>query len=151
MKLLFISSFQSGFILVSRLTFSVRNVSHYSQIDLAEAYFDQLLSQMKELRAKLLNVKRLTMLKVKEPALPNFFETSSAQRGEDLWLNNIFANIEVHRQIRYNMEQLQGFKEEINGIETILNENIPELNSQLILNKEQQEDMLISMSDESSN
>ncbi|HEY8422545.1 MAG TPA: hypothetical protein VIL05_12540 [Thermoclostridium sp.] len=77
----------------------ISHMAKYDHIDQAEADFNRLSSQLRDLR------KELSDINVYEA--PGLAEIDSATRAIDFWFDNIFTDLSVRNRIRDNMDQVR--------------------------------------------
>ncbi|MDR2204286.1 MAG: hypothetical protein LBE76_08375 [Nitrososphaerota archaeon] len=112
------------------------HVAKYSHIDNAEQNFHKLSSQLQELKSELRDIHNWTGLKLGE--------ISSSQRAIDLWFDNIFTDLSVHRQIKDNTEQIHQLLCNINVIESELEAKLNTEKKKIAKNKQDEEELLLS-------
>jgi len=116
----------------------ISHMAKYSHIDEAEANFNVLSHNLRELKSELSDVQGLTV--------SGLTEISSGQRTLDFWFDNIFTDLSVRGQIRDNAEQVAQLITSIRNAEAMLQAKLRELESALEKNRRNEEELLLSIS-----
>jgi len=116
----------------------ISHMAKYSHIDEAEANFNVLSHNLRELKSELSDVQGLTV--------SGLTEISSGQRTIDFWFDNIFTDLSVRGQIRDNAEQVAQLITSIRNAEAMLQAKLRELESALEKNRRSEEELLLSIS-----
>jgi len=116
----------------------ISHMAKYSHIDEAEANFNVLSHNLRELKSELSDVQGLTV--------SGLTEISSGQRTLDFWFDNIFTDLSVRGQIRDNAEQVAQLITSIRNAEAMLQAKLRELESALEKNRRSEEELLLSIS-----
>lgn len=115
----------------------ISHIAKYSHIDSAEQNFHTLSSQLRDLQSELNDVHGLTV--------SGLNEISSTQRAIDFWLDNIFTDLSVRRQIKDNTEQISRLLRNINTVESALKAKLKEEESKFAKNRRCEEELLLSI------
>ena len=113
-------------------------MAKYSHIDEAEASFNILSHNLRELKSELADVQGLSV--------SGLTEISSGQRTLDFWFDNIFTDLSVRGQIQDNAEQINQLIRSINKAISALELKRSEMERALEQNRRSEEELLLSIS-----
>lgn len=113
----------------------ISHMAKYSHIDDAEADFNKLSSQMRELRRELKDVNM--------SSLPGFSGIDSTTRAVDFWFDNIFTDLNVRSRIRNDKDQAHNMVSMIQSIIAKLDNNKRTIKGQLSSIDQQKNDLLL--------
>lgn len=88
------------------------HMAKYDHIDNAEADFNRLSIQLKDLQKELIDINLLDV--------PEITWIDSTTRAIDFWFDNIFTDLSVHGQIREDSEQIRSLYMKIGDIITLI-------------------------------
>ena len=116
----------------------ISHMAKYSHIDEAEANFNILSHNLRELKSELADVQGLSV--------SGLTEISSGQRTLDFWFDNIFTDLSVRGQIQDNAEQISQLIRSINKAISALELKRSEMERALEQNGRGEEELLLSIS-----
>ena len=116
----------------------ISHMAKYSHIDEAEASFNILSHNLRELKSELADVQGLSV--------SGLTEISSGQRTLDFWFDNIFTDLSVRGQIQDNAEQINQLIRSINKAISALELKRSEMERALEQNRRSEEELLLSIS-----
>lgn len=111
------------------------HAAKYSHVDDAEAAFNTLAAQLRELRAELADVEGFSP--------PELTEIGTGERAMDFWFDNLFTDYFVRAQIRDNADQLDDLLDALGGLDGHLQARRGQLEERLAENGRQWEDLLV--------
>lgn len=113
----------------------ISHMAKYSHIDDAEADFNRLSSNMKDLQRELRDVNLA--------AIPEMTGIDSTTRAIDFWFDNIFTDLNVRNRIRNDSDQAAKMVGIIQSIITKLEENKSNIQRQLSSIEQSKDDLII--------
>jgi hypothetical protein len=115
----------------------ITHMAKYSHIDEAEAAFNTLSHDLRELQVELGDVEGLSV--------SGLTEISASQRTFDFWFDNIFTDLSIRSQISDNEAEIDWLIRKIDSIESSLHDKRIERERELEANKKREEELLLSI------
>ncbi|NLM11903.1 MAG: hypothetical protein GX213_14260 [Clostridiaceae bacterium] len=113
------------------------HMAKYDHIDRAEADFNRLSSQLKELR------KELSDININY--VPGLSDIDSTTRTMDFWFDNIFTDLKVRNRIRDNIEQVRKVHGILSRVITNIESKKRELNQRVTEIEYQKNELILSL------